>query len=567
MSPSPCCPCCLRAVRRLGALALLGVVLSLNWSVDAQPGDKPKGGAKGQLNDLKLVPADTAAFVSVRVADLMKSALGKKLLPELRQGFAETLERQEKELGVPLAGIERLTVLVPFGPDRDSIVIVRTLKPFDRDKVLGPQPVKRDVAGKTLYQRRGSAAHVYPAGESVFVLGGPRVSELVKAKPKKAGVLAGALRRAGEKHAVVLGIQPEQALRQEARGRGRGDKERPGLEQLLDDLPPESLPYRPLLEARSVIVTVDVSAVVRVDAELRYADEARAQDGLAAARTALYVGRHLARRGLGKELGLAKVFPQVEQGLKGVTLQRETTTVQASLRLPLGAAQLAALLAVVREQAARLRAFKARLRAFNQLKQLALAGINFADSNNNVLFGPAIYSKDGKPLLSWRVTLLPYLDQGKLYKEFKLDEPWDSPHNKKLLEKMPAVYAPVMGKTKEPYSTYYRIFTGPNTPFDPMKARRGPEGLGGARFPASFPDGTSNTILIVEAAEAVPWTKPDELEFDRKKPLPKLGGQFPGIFLAALADGSVRMIRRAISEETLKNAIDPADGNVLGPDW
>jgi hypothetical protein len=241
-------------------------------------------------------------------------------------------------------------------------------------------------------------------------------------------------------------------------------------------------------------------------------------------------------------------------------VQREKTAVQASLRVPLGAEQLTALLAAVRERAA-------RVRAVNDLKQLALAGINFADSNGGVLFGPAIYSKAGKPLLSWRVTLLPYLDQGKLYKEFKLDEPWDSPHNKKLLEKMPAVYAPALGKTKEPYSTYYRVFTGANTPFDPMKARRGPEGLGGARYPASFPDGTSNTILIVEAGEAVPWTKPDELEFDRKKPLPKLGGQFPGIFLAALADASVRLLRKTISEETLKNAIDPADGNVLGPDW
>ena len=66
---------------------------------------------------LKLVPADTPAFVTVRVADLMRSALGKKVLPDVRQGFAGPLEGLEKELGVPLAGIERLTVLVPFGPD------------------------------------------------------------------------------------------------------------------------------------------------------------------------------------------------------------------------------------------------------------------------------------------------------------------------------------------------------------------------------------------------------------------------------------------------------------------
>src|SRR5205807_1793185 len=116
--------------------------------------------------------------------------------------------------------------------------------------------------------------------------------------------------------------------------------------------------------------------------------------------------------------------------------------------------------------------------------------------------------------LSWRVALLPYLEQNPLYKAFKLDEPWDSAHNKTLLAQMPELFAPVAGKTKEPLSTYYQVFTGPGTVFD------GPKGL---RLVADIPDGTSNTILIVEAGEAVAWTRPEDVPYSPKKDLPKLG--------------------------------------------
>jgi hypothetical protein len=166
--------------------------------------------------------------------------------------------------------------------------------------------------------------------------------------------------------------------------------------------------------------------------------------------------------------------------------------------------------------------------------------------------------------LSWRVAILPFIEQFALYRQFKLDEPWDSEHNKKLLARMPRVYAPRVGTTKVAHGTFYRVFTGPHTPFNPAGTRRGLVSLG-ARFPAGFPDGTSNTFLVVEASEAVPWTKPDELAYDAKKAVPKLGGQFPGTFLAAFADGSVRVIRSTIDEKTLRLLIDPADGMPI--DW
>jgi hypothetical protein len=206
-----------------------------------------------------------------------------------------------------------------------------------------------------------------------------------------------------------------------------------------------------------------------------------------------------------------------------------------------------------------------RNRSANNLKQITLAMINFADTNGGMPAN-AVVDKAGKPLLSWRVMILPYIEQLALYNQFKFDEPWDSKNNKKLLEKMPKIFAPtITGKPAKPNTTYYQVFTGPDTPFNP-KAIRGFGAVSlGARYPATFTDGTSNTILVAEAHKPVEWTKPDELTYDAKKAIPKLGGLFREGFHIALADGSVRFLSRKFDEKTLRAAITPSGGEVI--DW
>jgi uncharacterized protein DUF1559 len=185
------------------------------------------------------------------------------------------------------------------------------------------------------------------------------------------------------------------------------------------------------------------------------------------------------------------------------------------------------------------------------LERIALAFHNYHDTHG--VLPTNQLSKDKKPLLSWRVQILPFVEQDALYKQFKLDEPWDSDQNKKLIDKMPRLYAPVRGNAA-PGMTFFQAFAGSNGWLKPA-----------ARLPTSFPDGTSNTFVCAEAAKPVVWTKPDDLVFDGKD-VPALGGLFDGRFHAAMADGTVRRFRKGMDPDILKLLIDPADGQVLPAD-
>ncbi|HEY3787661.1 MAG TPA: DUF1559 domain-containing protein, partial [Urbifossiella sp.] len=133
------------------------------------------------------------------------------------------------------------------------------------------------------------------------------------------------------------------------------------------------------------------------------------------------------------------------------------------------------------------------------LKRIALGFHNFDSVEGGLPAG--YFDSTGKLGLSWRVAILPYIEQKALFDQFKLNEPWDSEHNKKLIPRMPRDFAAPNGNSPAGY-TFYRTFTGPNTPFPPQQngtAGKVAKGLGLVKFT----DGTSNTAMIVEAAEAV----------------------------------------------------------------
>ena len=187
------------------------------------------------------------------------------------------------------------------------------------------------------------------------------------------------------------------------------------------------------------------------------------------------------------------------------------------------------------------------------LKQIGIAYHSYVDTYgrcpDNILDG------DNKPILSWRVVLLPYLEEEKLFKEFKLDEPWDSKTNKPLIEKLPKVYKPIR-VTAEKGETFYRGFCCRDSTFEPAPR-------GNKKFPASFPDGTSNTLLAFEAGEPCIWSKPDDLG-DAKAALPKLGGLFEGDFHALMCDGSVYLGKSTkLDADQFRRLITRNDGFVV----
>ncbi len=153
------------------------------------------------------------------------------------------------------------------------------------------------------------------------------------------------------------------------------------------------------------------------------------------------------------------------------------------------------------------------------------------------------------------MAILPYLEESgtALYKEFHLDEPWESEHNRELIKRMPMVFR---DPHEDPSSTSASYFmpTGKGTFGDSEK------GL----TIKDIRDGTANTIMIVEAKRDIPWTKPDDIEIDADlgKRLPKFGGHLSpeGSFAAAFADGSVRLLSETLPDMHIRNMLTIAGG-------
>jgi hypothetical protein len=460
------------------------------------------------------------------------------------------------------------TAFVPF-----DLLVVTTVKPYDRRRVLraaAPDAQENKHQGKVYYTSPNNGPTLYFVNDHTYLLGREaKPVEQVLGRPagrEARGPLAAALGLAARKRQVVAGFRvPEERVKA---WKGR-------MEESFDPGDPGQAVLRalePLLEARSAAVALDLGRESRLDAVLDFADEARAKQALGPAQDALVLARIFglgaltadlrrqaeetdrAAQELELTLGLL-LGRQVESALREVRVEQRGAALHASVRAGTAMAALdkaarAAVKASLGDE--KVRAARLRKRSQNNLKQIGIAMHQYHDTFGT-LPTAAIYGKDGKPLLSWRVAILPYIEQNQLYQQFKLDEPWDSEHNKKLLDKMPPIYAPLGVKTKEPNTTFYQAFVGPGAAFEGQRKLR----------LLDFLDGTSNTIMIAEAAEPVPWTKPADLAFDEKKPVPKLGGMSPDGFNVLFGDGYVRFLKKKTDEKTLRALITRAGGEVI----
>jgi hypothetical protein len=496
------------------------------------------------VSGLEHIPADAVGFLTVDLAELRATEAGKTLLGPSKD-VADLHKEFHKAVGIAVGDLDRVSMVLTDLPPRGEPVFVLTAgQALDRDKVLaalvpGASEEKRE-SGSIWLDREKNVGVFFPDRRTVVTGNTVSVGNFAEHQAGKEKPLAGALDLAG-KHLAAAGVDMAAIMK-----------------EVGDRVPGEMEPFLPLLKAQTATATLDLNTAGQVEAAttLHFSKEAEAK----AAEKAAGAGLAMARAALGEAVkhtpkGMEKVavlLQDVGGALKAAKLTTAGDDLRGTLSVKVDAATLIPTLA---EGAGKMRESASRVRSINNLKQLALAMHNYHDTYGHFP-AAASYDKNGKPLLSWRVELLPFLEQGVLYKQFKLDEPWDSPDNKKLLAKMPLVFA-APDAPRGTTTTPYQGLVGKGTIFDGKKGIAIQDIL----------DGTSNTIMFVEAAKAVPWTAPEDVPYAADKPLPKLGGLFHGGFNAALCDGSVRFISNSISEKTLRAAITRSGGEVLGPDW
>ncbi len=186
-----------------------------------------------------------------------------------------------------------------------------------------------------------------------------------------------------------------------------------------------------------------------------------------------------------------------------------------------------------------------RIIACNHFKCIGLAMSNFAYAHEclppAVGHGSTGFASASKPPVSWRVLLLPYIEEQDLYEQYDFDEPWDGPNNRKLLNKIPPLYRSP-GAAGDPTHATVFVITGPETVF-PKGDKVTFESIG---------DSASNTALAVEAIRPVPWTKPEDIEYDLTFRSSSLGGVYPNGFHVLFCDGFVDFVEDTVDDNRIR---------------
>lgn len=549
-------------------LLVLGVAMALASAAPLQSrqDEKPRG-------SLGRVPPDSAAIVHVRVGDFWKAEMFAGFKDLFLKAGEPALKAFDKRFQPPPSGIESLCAyLTPADEDNPPtpgliVAFLDDFAPTGATKSLLPQGVSLTEFGQkyTADRKLNLAVRALDA-RTLLIATAEHMPKLIRHEVNDAGPMAAHLKAAAGKpiYAVAdLTVIPKEWF--EAWGEE----------------------VQPLFAAKQVVVTGEVGKELRLSARAAYADatavaaaDKAARQGLAKlrSRTAAMlvdVEKRVMTPPKGETGGLAEM-PQTLNDLFRLAALRSLEAFMAnppltvagdSLALdwqwdmndPKTVAYTAGFIAGFAVPATeQLRAASAQTKSQANLMQLAKAMHEYEAEHGDM--PSAIRGDNGKKvLLSWRVAILPHLGEDELYRQFKKDQPWDSEHNKKLIARMPAVFAdPRQSLTaKADGKTHYQLIVGGGAGF---RADRAPTKL------ADVLDGTSNTIMIVTAADPVGWTQPEDVVYDPNKALPRLG--LPGQpILAAFFDGSVRSIDPGVKQRTLRALISRAGGELIADEY
>jgi prepilin-type processing-associated H-X9-DG protein len=523
---------------------------------------------------LSWVPSDTALFFHADVAALWKS----KQADAFRQANPENLHTQLKELsdavGISPDDVKTFTVFLPKlkGPgDQARVCVAFTLaKPMNGKQAVAGlnalaeiKKIPEDFGFKKFKKVRDGVYAIeerlptrpgakdekpMEAPKTLFffdnpnrvVILGPRGNDLMTPREgRKDSPIAEALAAAAEGKTAAFGLNfaslPDE-IRQE-------------------NLPPQVEPFKPIIHADAIVGTATLGDELAVNVAIKAGTRPKALE----AEKSLGVFKTLMQTVLAA--GLAEL-KRDEGNAKLADLGKTAQAALQSMKFASDDVQATVSLAVkadfdvgpVFSLFSRTGQAPARANTVNNLKQLGLAMHNY-ESTFQTMPPAAILGKKGKPLLSWRVAILPYIEQDNLYRQFKLDEPWDSDHNKKLLENtpMPRVFE-VVGTTKPgSKETHMQVFRGNGAMFDLVQ---------GVKI-TQIADGTSNTFMVAQGKTAVPWTKPDDIEYDPKKDPTEFFLWVGEVTNVAFADGSVRTIAKKVKPATLHAYITKGGGEVI----
>jgi len=541
---------------RGAALFLLLVVLGGPSMLWAQPRPARAGAAQDGDSLLRFIPPSAV----VAVASSPRSAM---LQPELELLPREVVSAVGmKELGFDPLDVEQVVAFME-APAEGAVTpgygtVLRFVKPCPREGLLpmlltGATP--EQLNKRPFYRSQDPALpSVYFLDDRTLVLASDPVLPAMLDHRAEDGPLVALLRPAIGKQlaSVAVDIDPLRAMIQGAMG--MMPQVPPPLNKFLaiPDLVSKAefhVAYGRNMAVRLVVHSPDDEAAGRLEGLIN--------EGIELGQQMLIeqISQELGREGDPVEAAMGAYVQRIVGGLATrLKPKRETRRVEIAVESEINMATSGVMVALLLPAVQAAREAARRVQGMNSLKSIALAMYNCHDATGRFP-AAASFDADGKPLLSWRVHILPYIEEEALYKEFHLDEPWDSEHNRKLIPRMPRTYASANNPEAAKGMTNYVVLVGEDTVFGSRT---------GTRF-RDITDGTSNTLMTAEVAnsKAVVWTKPDDLQVDPSKPLDGLTGLRPGGFNAGMCDGSVRFIAATIDLDLLRALLTKSGGEVV----
>lgn len=560
------------AVMVLGS-AIAGVMLSRRGPdqpkanpIAEAPIEKPVVvvAAPPAFNTLQFIPANAQGFITINIDAFWKTALVQMAVGQLPPN--NPLKEMEKDLGLSPGDFDTVTVVMQEIEQQMMWAVVTAKKPFDQTKLL------EKAGAKEKAEHKGKTIHHSTSGEGAFhfvndrcLLTAPRM-DLVKtaldtaAQPADNLALAAPLATAktNKNHLVAAMVIPQAKA-----------------QVLKFSIPRAMDPYKIFLDATSASLVVNLDTTMGLDLGFAYGDDIRAVQGKEAMDGLVKMARDFAAQvenGGGPGQPVAKQgFPSPKPAINPSDLadlkklvgsmkaNQNQKAIEFSIKVPINnQAFNKGFVDGFMKSMQNMPGGPVQSVTTTRMRQIGIALHSYQDAHGHL--PPAVVTDaTGKPLYSWRVELLPYLDQKQLYDKIDKKLPWDQGNNFMCWGLMPDVYRKENDTGVSSSMTRFKLFTGPGAPFNGNKP---------LRIPADFPDGASNTILVGEGVE-VNWMKPEDtpVDFNQMMQLRDALGPRQPFWFFLMADASVKKVKPNVSDQSLKAAITANGQDVVGPDF